>query len=435
MSQVATLQQTELGRSVDRKALAVVAVLALLVSLLAAPSHAQVETLPAETITNIQYTPPVPANTQGNRLDLYLPERVVGEPVPLLIWTSGSAWFSDTGKTGANVWANAFRPRGFAVAGVSIRSSSQVKFPGQLHDVKAAIRWLRHNGADYGIDPHRIAIAGNSSGGWTAAIAGVTAGVPEDLEGTTGVTGVSSKVQAVVNFYGPTNFLLMDYQEPSVIVHDSPTSPESMLIGCAIQTCPELTQRANPLNYVSDDDPPFLIFHGTADPLVPLGQSRILYEALRANCNDARFHSVPGAGHAHGYITNTNQAANQTVSTTRDCGETVTQGFDGGTEPNYAYIETFLHRAYVASGVAELAADGGITTGLEGKVRHAIAQFEDWSTRAQQAPIAHTHLDRAIRLLQWQADVIDRTGKPQGDAERLRALAAAIADQLEAHQR
>lgn len=370
-------------RRVGRRSVMLAVAVALLTSLAVIPSGAQEPaTLPAETITNIEYTAPVPATTQGNRLDLYLPERVEGEPVPLLMWTSGSAWFSDAGKTGAATWANAFRSRGFAVAGVSIRSSSQVKFPGQLHDIKAAIRWLRSNAEEYGIDPNRFAIAGNSSGGWTAAMAGVTNNVGEELEGTTGVTGVSSAVQAVVDFYGPTNFLLMDYQEPSVIVHDSPTSPESLLIGCAIQTCPELTERANPLNYVNEDDPPFLIMHGTADVLVPHGQSRILYEEMREICHDAVFHSVPGIGHSHSYVTNNSQAQNQTVfKSSADCTETVTQGFEGETAPNYDYIEAFLHRAYAAMEAeppvttAQLTAEA--TTGLGWYVKPVVTLTAD----------------------------------------------------------
>ncbi|MEV6812211.1 alpha/beta hydrolase [Micromonospora sp. NPDC051296] len=392
----------------------------LITSLATAPAAAQnseaAATLPETTITNIAFTPPVPANTQGNRLDLFLPERAAGKPVPLLIWTSGSAWTSDTGKTGASTWANQLRPLGFAVAGVSIRSSSQVKFPGQLHDIKAAIRWLRHNADEYGLDPSRFAIAGNSSGGWTATMAGVTGGVSEELEGTTGVTGVSSRVQAVVDFYGPTNFQLMDYQERSIIVHDSPTSPESQLIGCAIQTCPELTQRANPVNYVSADDPPFLIFHGTADNLVPHGQSRILYEAMRANCHDATFHSVPGAGHAHSYLGNTSQAQNQTVFKSLDCAETITQGFTGGTEPNYAYIADFLHRAFVSGEV-----DAPVTTA---KLTSDAITGQGWYVKAVVSLTAEDGWGSGVATTEYRVNngkwtTYNRPVKVDGNGERL----------------
>jgi len=102
---------------------------------------------------------------------------------------------ADTGKRGAGALALRLNSAGYAVAGVSIRSSSQVRFPGQLHDIKAAVRWLRTNAARYNFDADQIAIMGDSSGGWTAAMAAVTGDAPE-MEGSVGTTGVSSKVQA-----------------------------------------------------------------------------------------------------------------------------------------------------------------------------------------------------------------------------------------------
>lgn len=150
--------------------------------------------LPAQVITDVAYADPVPVTTKGNLLDLYLPERSADEPVPLFIFTEGSAWFADTGKSTAGAWAAQLNPLGYAVAGVSIRSSFQVQFPGQLHDIKAAIRFLRYHASTYAYDAHRFAIGGFSSGAWTAAMAGVTNNVGVDLEGTAGVTGVSSRV-------------------------------------------------------------------------------------------------------------------------------------------------------------------------------------------------------------------------------------------------
>jgi acetyl esterase/lipase len=151
-----------------------------------------------------------------------------------MIWTAGSAWSADTGKSGAGIVASQLNPAGYVVAGVSIRSSAQVKFPGQLHDIKAAIRWLRANAARYNLDPDHIAIMGDSSGGWTTAMAAVTGDAPE-MEGSVGTTGVSSAVQAAVAFYPPTNFLTMDAWalrkcSPQVC-HDGENSPESRLVG------------------------------------------------------------------------------------------------------------------------------------------------------------------------------------------------------------
>ncbi len=116
---------------------------------------------------------------------------------------------ADTGKRSAETIAAQFNPLGYAVAGVSIRSSSQVKFPGQLHDIKAAIRWLRANAEKYNLDPNRIGIMGDSSGAWTAAMAALT-GDAAEMEGSVGTMGFSSAVQAAVAFYPPSDFLSMD---------------------------------------------------------------------------------------------------------------------------------------------------------------------------------------------------------------------------------
>lgn len=254
---------------------------------------------PAATHADLDYAPPEPPTSNGHKLDLYLPAGAKA-PVPVVIWTGGSAWMADTGKRTAGSLAARLNPAGYAVAGVSIRSSSQVRFPGQLHDIKAAIRWLRSGAARYGFDPDHIAVMGDSSGGWTSAMAAVTGDVPE-LEGAVGTTGVSSRVQAAVAFYPPTSFLTMDAWalrrcEPSRC-HDDEGSPESRLVGCPIQSCPDKVQAASPLRYVSAADPPILILHGGSDPLVPHNQGEALYMALNKACREAVFVSLPKAGH------------------------------------------------------------------------------------------------------------------------------------------
>ena len=131
----------------------------------------------APTHANLEYAPAQPPSSNGHKLDLYIPTGKTG-PLPTVIWTGGSAWMADNGKNLAGQLAARLNPAGYAVAGVSIRSSSQVQFPGQLHDIKAAIRWLRANAAKYGLDADRIAIVGDSSGGWTSSMAAVTGDVP-----------------------------------------------------------------------------------------------------------------------------------------------------------------------------------------------------------------------------------------------------------------
>jgi acetyl esterase/lipase len=226
---------------------------------------------------------------------------------------------ADNGKRSGDLLAMALNPAGYAVAGVSIRSSSQVKLPGQVHDIKAAIRWLRANAEKYNLDGSHIAIAGDSSGGWTSAMAAVTGDAPE-LEGEIGTTGVSSAVQAAVAFYPPTDFLAMDFWalrkcSPGQC-HDGEKSPESRVVGCAIQTCPEKVKAANPLTYITPADPPILILHGDSDPLVPHNQGELLYMALNKACKEAK---APH-GNWYGFLTNDALREGPTIrSTSADC--------------------------------------------------------------------------------------------------------------------
>jgi len=296
---------------------------------------------------NLEYAPADPAGSNGHKLDLYIPAGATGS-LPVVIWTGGSAWRSDGGKNSAGPIAAQLNPAGYAVAGVSIRSSSQVKFPGQLHDIKAAIRWLRANAAQYHLDPARIAIMGDSSGGWTTAMAAVTGDVPE-LEGTVGSSGQSSVVQAAVAFYPPTNFLAMDAWAlrkcgAGAFCHDAADSPESMLVGCAIQTCPEKVKAASPLSYISAADPPILILHGDSDPLVPHNQGEQLYMALNKACKDAILITLPKAGHGPvvGFLTSDSTREAATMRSTSAAGCAVTNPVPY--TPSWKTITDFLDR-------------------------------------------------------------------------------------------
>jgi acetyl esterase/lipase len=345
------------GRRHARTAL-LAAALTAVVALLAPPA---VQAHPARHLPPVQYldvayAPADPAGGRGHLLDIYLPSRRAGAELPVLVWSSGSGWLSDNGKQGAGDFAAHFNDAGYAVVGLSVRSSLQATFPAQLHDAKAAIRWLRRNAEDYQLDPARIAVSGNSSGGWVASMLGVTGGVAA-LEGRVGVTGESSRVQAVVDFFGPTDLLAMDAQMlPGACdrfnaifglqdCHNDPNSPEGRLIGCAIQTCPALAAAANPVHYVTRGDPPMLILHGQADELVPHGQSVLLFEALEDRCLNATFHSIPGVGHSTSFVFDTSQASEQTVHQTTRCRTKSWQGFRRNSAPDLDYWERFLDHA------------------------------------------------------------------------------------------
>jgi acetyl esterase/lipase len=220
-------------------------------------------------------------------------------------------------------------------------------FPGQLHDIRAAIRWLRQHAADYGIDPDRFAIMGFSSGGWTSVIAGTTsdeaalAGEPD----TNGLSdGVSSAVRAAVGFSSPTDFLQMNqwYIDNGVvgfIDHDAPNSPESFLVGCAIQTCPAASQAANPITYVEGGETATLLLHGLVDPLVPHGQRELLYEALAEAGNEVMFISVAEAGHSPQQI---RDGEDVTVYHTNRGGQ---ETIDDSPRATWDTIEHFIHVA------------------------------------------------------------------------------------------
>jgi acetyl esterase/lipase len=323
-------------------------VVLLLTALLLVPALARAQE-DVKVLRDIPYAPPSPPESRGHLLDLYLPQGI-DQPMPLIIWSSGSAWRSDNAKSGASTIADQFTPLGYAVAGVSIRSSSQAIFPAQLYDGKAAVRWLREHARKHNLDPDRFAIMGNSSGGWLSAIVGTTGGVRE-LRGDVGWSKrsfrYSDRVQAVVDLYGPTDFLKMNSSCTvtvgcvGVIDHDAPDSPESRLVGCPIQTCPDKVQRANPITYVTTDDPPFMISHGQNDSLVAHDQSVLMYEALRDGCNDVTFFSLPGHNHEHSYLDSEHLSPGRTVYSSHGCqGERVRSG----PPPTWEEIDRFLER-------------------------------------------------------------------------------------------
>jgi acetyl esterase/lipase len=188
--------------------------------------------------------------------------------------------------------------KGFAVASIQYRFSKDAIWPAQSYDCKAAIRFLRANAAKYNIDPDRFAVGGDSSGGHLAAFIG-TSGDVKEMEGDLGNTNVSSRVQAVVDWFGPTDLTLMAEQAGSqmMIQHNDAKSPESLLLGGPVQEKKELAKTANPLTYIDKNGPPFLIMHGDKDQLVPLGQSVILAKALIDAGVETTMKTIPGAAH------------------------------------------------------------------------------------------------------------------------------------------
>lgn len=227
---------------------------------------------------------------ERQKLDLYLPERGE-EPWPVIVWIHGGAWKAGS-KDGC--LAARFTARGYAVASVNYRLSQHAVFPAQIEDCKAAVRWLRVHAAEHRLDPERFATWGSSAGGHLVALLGATGDVKDFDRGEH--LEFSSRVQAVCDWFGPTDFLLMD-RAGSRMKHDAADSPESLLVGGAIQENKAKVAVANPITYVSRGDAPFLIVHGDADPLVPFNQSELLRDALVKAGVSVTLHPIKGGGH------------------------------------------------------------------------------------------------------------------------------------------
>lgn len=230
------------------------------------------------------------------RLDLYLPEGVPG-PRPVIVWLPGGGWQRAARGMGPHL-GRLFARRGYAMADIEYRSSRTALWPAQLHDVKAAVRYLRSVAQDHGLDAERIGAWGSSAGGHLAALLGLTGSDPA-WEGNGGHAAYPSDVQAVVDGYGPADLLHMDADRlPGGVVNDiDPSSPPWGLLGGPARDHPELASQASPVSHVSGPVAPFLILHGDADLLVGPRQSRRLFDALHGAGSEATLVSVHGAGH------------------------------------------------------------------------------------------------------------------------------------------
>lgn len=255
---------------------------------------------PVRIIRNVWYAS---TDDPRQRLDLVVPtEPTTTGPLPVVALFHGGGWRKGE-RAGYLRRAQQFASTGrFAAATIGYRLSDQAKWPAQIHDAKAAIRWLRGNAEEHRLDPERIAAGGGSAGGHLAAMLGVSGGV-QDLEGKLGDhRDQSSRVQFVLDRYGPTEFLSMN-DAPGKMDHNVAESPESELIGGAIQLNPEAARSASPIHYVTPDDAPMLILHGAQDMSVPVDQSRRLASRLRAVGVSVDLVEYPESGHGLKRIT------------------------------------------------------------------------------------------------------------------------------------
>ncbi len=298
------------------------ALLVGVVGVFARPASAQPDTYTFATVGGV-------GGVGGVALELDFYPALSGDgPSPLIVWIHGGGWQNGSkANTGASL---VFRQAGYAVASVSYRLTTQgdlyspapVVWPAQAHDVKAAVRWLRANASDLGVDPCAFIAWGLSAGGHLAAVLGTTNG-DAFLEGTLGdYPGVSSDVQLAVSFYGPADllFLSLDVTDPpgTTVAHDAADSGVSLLLGSGVHglsvgeiranidsteepwvSLVHLASTGSPAQAALDatSNVPMFIAHGTADDVVPIGQSVRLYDALRLAGTEAEYLPVQGAGH------------------------------------------------------------------------------------------------------------------------------------------
>lgn len=229
---------------------------------------------PGQNWTNVSYANVSPKE----KMDIYLPK--TDGPYPVIIWIHGGGYLSGD-KSGSDVnFAKEGLNRGYAVVSINYRLAEDARFPAQIYDVKTAIKYLRANAQTYNLDPNKFALWGSSAGGHLAALAG-TSGDDQALENNSmGYPNVSDKVQAVVDEKGPVNFgtMLQQLQKNNSSGNSSFNYSQSEImaekfLGANVTLIPNQVAKANPETYITPDDPPFLIIHGTGDTLIPSQQS------------------------------------------------------------------------------------------------------------------------------------------------------------------
>lgn len=230
---------------------------------------------------------------QSLKLDLYLPTNRDKQP-PLVVWIHGGGW---RGGSKNKVPIGQLVDRGYALASIQYRFTDKAIFPAQIHDCKGAVRWLRAKADDYDYDADWIAVAGSSAGGHLALLMGTSGGVAE-LEGNVGGNlGQSSTVQAVVDFYGPSDFVLRGKTQPERAYTEK--SGSYALLGGVREgkVDPQLERVASPAHHVDDTDPPLLVFHGVDDQTVLLDQSERIVAAYQQVGLQAKMITINNAGH------------------------------------------------------------------------------------------------------------------------------------------
>jgi acetyl esterase/lipase len=241
----------------------------------------------ADTQTDIEYAR---VGELALKLDLHRPQ---AENPPLIVYVHGGAW-----RTGSksDVPIAPLLEKGFAIANVDYRLSTEAVFPAQIHDIKAAIRFLRAKAAGFRLNTEKMAVVGSSAGGHLAALVGVTNG-HKVLEGRIGDhLDQSSRVDAIVSLFGASNLqsILAQSTEFGLTVR---IPALKLFLGGLPEKKPELAKLASPVAHLDTSDPPLLLIHGDADPQMPYEQSREFASAFEALNLQVKFVTLPGSRH------------------------------------------------------------------------------------------------------------------------------------------
>jgi acetyl esterase/lipase len=229
-------------------------------------------------------------------LDLYVPESPSDTPRPLVVYIHGGGWQKGSKDQAAPLF-ELIKGKPFVGASVGYRLTDEAMWPSQIHDCKAAIRWLRAHAREHGIDAEKIAVYGISAGGHLVSMLGVTSSGDKELEGALGShLDQSTRVTCVLDFCGPSNFLTFG-GKGSTIDPDDPNAALAKLIGGPLKDKQDAGRNASPATYISSDDPPFLLIHGDKDPLVPYTQAQEFDAALDAAKVPATLLTMTRGGH------------------------------------------------------------------------------------------------------------------------------------------
>jgi acetyl esterase/lipase len=227
------------------------------------------------------------------RLDLYRVHDAVG-PQPLIVWIYGGGWLA--GDKDPCLIAR-FALRGYAIASIDYRLSGDARWPAQIHDCKAAVRWLRAHAAEHGIDPERIGVWGASAGGHLACLLG--GGQDPALEGDEGETAASSRVACVCAFFPATDLVALDHDRNQ---DGRIRYATERLLGGKVEDHLDAARQASPVTWVDAGDPPTLLIHGDRDVIIPVAQSRLYFERLRAANVPCELMEIPDAGHGNAIL-------------------------------------------------------------------------------------------------------------------------------------